>query len=319
MDQPQQSNPSVVKVMPAAPRRGISRGLIVIIVIIVLLVIAYVMYHFNIAGVRVLVKGIISPLPATTFSGATNLPQVVKTSITTAESAPYFNLSYRANLSLSLAGASIISLPINFSAAKAGSDFRATFTANLSSLLSTLTSFLNFSSILNSSSSKTSKSNTSKINPLISGLTIYNSTGLIECNTPENSAANCTYSKNFVTSTIFPSNISGITLPTSLNISQLNSSIGISAKYKGVENYSGDECSILALSGNSNNVTISGTVCISNSLGVPLSANIQLAYTSTSSVASGFTYSIAFSSKAGSIPTVSSVTSLPKNAIFSKQ
>ncbi|MCL5018046.1 MAG: hypothetical protein M1573_02300 [Candidatus Parvarchaeota archaeon] len=316
MDQPQQSNPSVVKVMPAAPKRRIGRGMIVIIAIIVLLAVAYVMYHFNIAGVRVFVKRIISPLPVTTFSGVTSFPQMVKTSITQAGSAPYFNLSYTATVGLSIAGASILSLPFNLSAAKAGNDFRASFAANISSLLSVFSSFLNTSSFSNSSSSNSSKLKVNKINPIINGVTIYNSTGLINCNSV-NSTMNCTYSKSFIPTKILP-NETGLNIPSTFNISELESFTGISVKYKGVENYSGDECSILALGSDSSNLSISGTVCVSNSLGIPLSGNIQLASTSTSSVTSGFTYSIVFSSKSGSIPTVSSVTSLPKNAVLSK-
>lgn len=307
MDQNQPQNPSVVKVMPSAPKKGISKLAIAIIIIIVLLVLAYIFYHFNIAGVRVFVKGIIAPLPATTFSGVTNTPQLVKTVTTQVTAASSLNISYTGSVSLSLsAGAApLLSIPLSIDAAKAGSYYRVSFAANLSSALLFISSLINLSN----------SSKINKVNPIINGLSIYNTTGYIECST-FNSSSNCTYSKSPSASLFLPVNSTSL-LPSVTNLSALNSSNGISIKYTGVQNYSGNECSILSLSGNSANMSVSGKVCMSNTLGLPLFANVQLASTASSGPTSGFSISFVLSSTMGSTPTISGVTSLPKNAVFS--
>lgn len=303
----------------------------IIIILIILLIIAYVLYHFNILGFRVLVHNVAAKIgisSSTTYSSAfssvTSTSQASSVVSDYFNSSPGFNLSYYGSVKLDfLAGnassgvSAGFTLPISASIAKSDYLFRASYLANLSSLYAFIRSIL----------PATNTSNSSKKPGLIRGMVLYNGTGVVDCY--GQSVFNCTYTKSYNASSLSNSTsedllgalginqsaISGLFSQYKVNSSLSGGNSPIQLRFLKNVVYSGNTCSLMEIKDTGSktaNVNLSGQVCFSNYIGLPLFLNAQLSVGSTIPT---LTVDFNFSSILNlSIPPSADIISLPSGA-----
>ena len=314
------------------PRKKKGKEAIYVAILIVVVVVTVVsLLHFNIIESPISAKNISSSSNINAFSSATtpqSVMQIINSHIT---SNAAFNVGYNGNMGVSL-GSATINIPTNLSFAKNGNLFRVSFDINFSSVADFISSIFNISIVNSTQRSEL----TQTIAPLSSGVLIYNGTGIVICNVKNSSFSNCSYEQlslpeqdvlySMLGSINSSTSNSSITSGESGNYSNLLAEIDTSTNpvftYKGVSSYAGQQCSLDDIGPVTvGNYSYVGSVCFSDSLGLPLNLRLRASPTSVPkgnfSLFSNIGFSLDFSANVSkTAPSPSFITALPSGAVF---
>ena len=289
---------------------GKRNTVIIAAIVVVVLVVAVVMLSHSYLSTYAL---------QSELSTATNTPQVLSALNKQMASVNSFNVSYTGSINVGLElNNTNVSLNSAFALdyAKDGNLSRLSAQLGPSGLVGALFGFFSGGVFASGSSQTPSLSNLSGLRMTLYLDTIQNSTGSIQCLAFTNNSRpfnyTCSYSKKqYNISTINSTSVLGE------NISSLK---GLGFKYQGQSTVNGQACSLMTINGNQNGTTVSGNICFSDSLGLPLSASINMLSAPNASQPnllglSRITASLQFSSQINSVNTAT-FSSLPPNSVF---
>ncbi|MBE5728903.1 hypothetical protein IHI26_00060 [Candidatus Parvarchaeota archaeon] len=316
--------------MPLPKRRRDKGTALVVILAIVAVAVVIGLLHFNIIKLPVSVQNISSSSNINAFASANTTQSVMKIINSHIVSNAAFNVAYNGETGLKL-GATTINIPTTLSFVKNGNLFRISFSVNYSSISNFISSLFNLTSINSTIQNKTVQ----LIPPLVSGLLIYNGTGINFCNVKNSSFSNCSYeqlsipAQNILYSMINAGSTNSTEAVQPANYSNLLSEINTSTypvfTYKGVSSYGGQQCSSDDIGPvDIGNYSYVGSVCFSDSLGLPLTLQLKASPTSIPtgnfSLFSNIGFSLSFAAAVNSTtPSSSYITALPNGAVFYKK
>ncbi|MCW1293945.1 MAG: hypothetical protein OH316_01245 [Candidatus Parvarchaeota archaeon] len=319
-----------VATVPVIRRKGRGESIWIIVLVAVLVIAVVALLHFGVIKPPVSAQNISTQSNINAFSTAQTPQEVMGVINSHISGNSAFSINYSGRVGLT-AGITTINLPADIAFAKNGNLFRLSFDVNYSSFLSFLRSIINLS-ISNASSQNQTLLPSSL---LVSGLLFYNGTGITFCSIKNASYANCSYDQmvvpqqdilyellnsgsNNATEPIQPVNYSNL-------LSEINTSDYSVFTYKGVSTYDGQQCSLDDIGPvAAGNYSYTGSVCFSDSLGLPLYLQFKAIPNkpapANSSLFTGMGLSVYFSSNVSSVsPSASYITSLPSGAVFYKK
>lgn len=311
--------------VPVIRRGKSSRPVWIIVLVVVLVTVVVALLHFGVIRLPISAQNISSQSNINAFSTAQTPQGVMRIIDSHIYSGSPLNISYSGKVGLTL-GAVTLSVPAGFGFAKGNGLFRLSFDVNYTGFIGFMHQIFNFSSL------NASQQNRTFVLPslVVSGLLIYNGTGVIMCMIKNSSFANCSYRQLAVpqpdilysllssgssnsTEGAVPVNYSGL-------LSDVNTSDYPVFKYEGQSTYGGQQCSLDYIGPAAiGNYSYTGSVCFSDLLGLPLHVSLKGTpmKSANSSLFKDVGFSVSFSANiSSSPPSASGITSLPRGAVF---
>ena len=245
------------------------KSILIAVLIVIIIAAVFILYYYNTSRI----SSKVSP-----FSAVSDSAELLNVTEHYVNSTSHFAINYSGTADIMFSRDSInvtLNVPVEMSLQKSGK-------LGLFELYANLTKAYNFFSAFTGSQ---------KEQNYISVVLLYNGSGIIACsNITGEISQNCTFNssktvintvKDDLEYTLFRSYANSL-FDTGAILNLGNSSFPV--KFKGIQNYNSNVCSVFDINFSSSNVNGNGNACFSDSVGMPVSLDFTVSgYTSSSS------------------------------------